>query len=331
MKIEIPFPPVIGSVPVHDSPASAAAEYTGKSVVAVGTFDGVHRGHLAILEAGRRLADTSGMTLVALTFHPHPKSVVAPERAPLLLTEPEEKVALLHSSGADVVVQLKFDRALAGTSAKTFLESYIKGGLRAGAIVTGDDFRFGHGRQGTPDSLRQWGRDNDIQVTLVEQVTGDSIKKRVSSTLIRALIKGGEFDDALDLLGHAYPVSGQVFRGEGRGRKMGYPTWNIAVRDIKLAPPVGIYAGWAGRATPRPAMAYYGSNPTFGAYPKRLEANLLGAGGDAPPGVEETVWLAAYVREEVRFDGADALTRQLAEDERVVRDMLSIPIHNPKS
>jgi riboflavin kinase/FMN adenylyltransferase len=109
---------------------------------------------------------------------------------------------------------------------------------------------------------------------------------------------------------------------------MGYPTWNICLSALKLAPPVGIYAGWAGRSTLRPAMAYYGSNPTFGDFPKRLEAHLIGAGEDAAPQDEETIWLGAFVREEVYFNGADALVRQLADDERVVRDMLSIPIHH---
>lgn len=328
MQIDVAIPPRIGVRPVHNSPAGAAAGYTGRSVVAVGTFDGVHIGHQAILARGRAIADRTNKTLIALTFHPHPKSVVSPDRAPLLLTEPEEKAALLYAYGADHVVQLEFNSALAATKAGDFLNRVILDGLRAETVVFGDDFRLGHGREGTPDFVSDWGRASGVQVEMVKQVTAISIGRRVSSTLIRSLIKGGEFSDAVDLLGHAYPVSGQVVKGEGRGRKIGYPTWNIALSDIKLAPPVGIYAGWAGRATPRPAMSYYGSNPTFGGYQKRLEANLIDAGRDAAPEVEETIWLGAYVREEIRFEGADALVRQLAEDERIVRDMLSMPVHD---
>jgi riboflavin kinase/FMN adenylyltransferase len=320
---DLMLPPTDGQRPVFHDPHEAGKSFEGRSVICIGTFDGVHRGHQAILAKGEAIARANGHHLIVVTFHPHPKSVVAPQIAPRLLSDPMEKATMLAYYGAKSVVQLAFNQELAETPASVFLNSILNQPLRPAAIVFGDDFRFGRGREGTPEYLKTWGDQNDCQIELLEQVTDKSMDLRISSSLIRRFLNNDQFDAAIGLLGHAYPVSGAIKAGAGRGKKIGYPTWNLHIPDYKLPPPVGIYAGWAGRTTPRPAMAYYGSTPTFGGHGNWLEANLIGEGDETTPQEEETIWLGKYVREEVKFDDADALTAQLAEDERIVSDILS--------
>lgn len=315
-------PPVITPGVYRSSAAEIGQQYDGGAVVCIGTFDGVHRGHQAILAKAASLAAEQALTLVVVTFHPHPKSVVSTAATPGLLTAPDGKACLLRQFGAEHVLMMHFNRELAATSATDFIESTIRRDLRAEAIVLGEDFRFGRGREGTPQFLREWGAENGCQVHMVEAVNDDLLGWRISSSVIRSLLCDGRFNEAIRLLGHALPVSGRIIPGAGRGKDLGYPTWNLHPFDVTLPPPVGIYAGWAGRATPRPAMAYYGSNPTFGETTPKLEAHLFDVTDGAPPATEETIWLSAYVRDEVVFENAEALTRQLAEDERVVRDML---------
>ena len=331
MPTPVPQPPSIRANDFIVDPGEAGGAYDGTAVVCIGTFDGVHRGHQAILAHAKALARAEDQSLVVVTFHPHPKTVVAPDRAPNLLTDPDEKCTLLRAHGADHVVTMRFDEALAATPAEEFAETIIRQQLRASAVVFGDDFRFGHGREGTPEFMRQWGAKTSIQVEMVEAVTDDQLGQRISSSIIRKLLTTNGFNDAIRLLGHAWPVSGEIVTGAQRGRTLGYPTWNLVPSALKFPPPVGIFAGWAGRASPRPAMAYYGSNPTFGGTTPKLEANLFSSPEDAAPEAIETVWLSAMIREEVVFDSADALKRQLADDERVARDMLLTGVSNQPS
>lgn len=331
MSDHLPMPPSIRSAGYIVDPEKAGRTYAGNAVVCIGTFDGVHRGHQAILARARDIARANQRTLVVVTFHPHPKTVVAPDRVPHLLTDPDEKNALLCANGAERVVMMKFDQTLAETPAAEFAETIIRQQLRASAVVFGDDFRFGHGREGTPDFMLEWGANSDIQIEMVEQVTDDQSGQRISSSVIRKLLTTSNFNDAIRMLGHALPVSGEIVTGAQRGRTLGYPTWNLVPSALKFPPPVGIFAGWAGRATPRPAMAYYGSNPTFGGTMPKLEANLFSSSEDAAPEAVETVWLGALIREEVVFESADALKRQLADDERVARNMLLTGVSNQPS
>ncbi|MBI5868650.1 MAG: riboflavin biosynthesis protein RibF [candidate division Zixibacteria bacterium] len=327
-------PPLIHSIRRFEDPDLARQSMSTGPVVCIGTFDGVHRGQQAILATGLAIAKASGRELLVITFHPHPKSVVAPAHAPLLLTEPDEKVALLLSYGADLVLQLRFDRELAALSAAEFLDGILLKRLDAASIVIGHDFGFGRGRQGSPESMQEWGRDRSVEVVVVEAVTDALLNQRISSSLIRESLTSGLFDQAVRLLGHPYPVSGNVVRGAARGRQLGYPTWNLRLSELKLPPPVGIYSGWAGRRIPHPAMAYYGSNPTFGGEGLRLEAHLFDVREphEAQPDQTETVWLSGYIRPEVQFDSAEELKRQLAEDERIVRNiLLTEPTTKPQS
>lgn len=334
MKTALYRPPLIHSIRRFEDPDLARKSMSTGPVVCIGTFDGVHRGQQAILARGLAMAKAAGRELLVITFHPHPKSVVAPSHAPRLLTEPDEKIALLLSYGADLVLQLRFDHELASLSAAEFLDQILLEKLNAASIVIGHDFGFGRGRQGSPESMLAWGIKRGVEVVVVEAINDISLNQRISSSLIRQSLVDGLFNQAVRLLGHPYPVSGNIVAGAARGRQLGYPTWNLRLSELKLPPPVGIYSGWAGRRIPHPAMAYYGSNPTFGGESLRLEAHLFDVNEphEAQPDHTETVWLSGYIRPEVQFDSAEALRRQLEEDERIVRNILLTELNtNPQS
>lgn len=321
-----PIPVPANFVCVAD-PAQVQEHVSGPLVLCVGTFDGVHRGHQAILARGRALAQEHNCPLWALSFHPHPKTIVRPQGAPLLLTQPEEREMLLGMFGADGVIMMRFDDALARTSAETFATEILRKTIGAAVVVVGADFGFGQGRGGDADFLREWGKRSGVLVEVVDLIGVDreTGQKGISASRVRKHLIDNEFASAHDLLGHPYPVTGRIESGEGRGREIGYPTWNMALADSKLPPPVGIYAAWTMRPEPQPAMVYYGSNPTFGHTRTLLEVHVLG--GDRADKTPRTpmdgVWLEEYLRAEVKFASAEELIDQLAADEIETRKVLT--------
>ena len=317
--------PDIPTIPCLSDCADASAYIDKGSIVCVGTFDGVHRGHQEILSAGRAHADRLGLPLWVVSFHPHPRSVVKPEIAPQLLTEPSERHALFQYYHADGVVIQRFDRDFASQSANQFLTKSVLGALTAKRIVIGDDFAMGKNREGNKDYLKAWGEKVQVGVTVIDNY-GDGFGNRIGSGMIRKALGDGAFRLALELLGHPYPVTGSIVGGMRKGREIGYPTWNLALSQVKLAPPVGVYAGWTFRPTPRPGMAYYGSNPTFGGHVPHLEVNVLGGSPEerTPRHPTECFWLTDFIRPEEVYYDPDDLVRQLADDEREVRRRLGV-------
>lgn len=317
--------PDIPTIPCLTECANASAHISKGSIVCIGTFDGVHLGHQEILKAGRVHADRLGLPLWVVSFHPHPRSVVKPEIAPLLLTEPTERHALFQQFGADGVVMQRFDREFASLSANQFLTKWIVGHLKAKRVVIGDDFAMGKNREGDKDYIKVWGEKIQVGVTVVDMY-GDGEGNRISSGTIRNALQNSDFRRAIELLGHPYPVTGSIVGGMRKGREIGYPTWNLALSQVKLAPPVGVYAGWTFRQTPQPGMAYYGSNPTFGGHVPHLEVNILGGSPEerSPRHPTECFWLTDFIRPEEVFYDPDDLVRQLAEDERTVRHRLGV-------
>lgn len=317
--------PDIPTIPCLTDCADASAHIVRGSVVCIGTFDGVHLGHQEIIKAGRTQADRVGLPLWIVSFHPHPRSVVRPEIAPKLLTEPAERHALFQHYGADGVVMQRFHQDVASLSANQFLSKWIHGHLKAKRVVIGHDFAVGRDREGDRDYIKAWGEKIQVGVTVVDMF-GDGSGQRVSSGSIRNALQNNKFAKAVELLGHAYPVTGSVVRGLRKGREIGYPTWNLALSQVKLPPPVGVYAGWTFRQTPQPGMAYYGSNPTFGGHVSRLEVNILGGSPEerSPRHPTECFWLTDFIRPEEHFTDPDDLVRQLAEDERTVRHRLGV-------
>jgi riboflavin kinase/FMN adenylyltransferase len=290
------------------------------TIVVIGSFDGVHRGHNAIFQAARSAADATGCKCICLTFYPHPKRIVDPDAAPRQLTMPDEKEYLAYARGIDEVITMEFNRELAETSAEEFAEKILVERLGARHLVIGYDFGFGKGRRGNGVFLTEWGRDRGITVTVVNPI---KIKgKPVSSSRIRRLVNAGRFEEALVLLGHYYTVFGQVAAGEGRGRDLGYPTMNITASDDKLLPPIGVYAARIEIARQRyGAMAYIGTKPTFGQYPVGVEINVFDYPGGDPDGPIRA-WFTHWVRPDQKFDSKMELKKQLARDEMYVRGLL---------
>jgi riboflavin kinase/FMN adenylyltransferase len=281
--------------------------------LAVGVFDGVHRGHRQLL---RRLADgahASGAAAVVLTFDPHPAAFLGGRAGFACLTPPEEKAALLASLGVDHVITIPFDESLANQSAAAFM-SRVAPGLGLRRLIAGHDFALGRGREGNVARLAELGRGLGYEVEICEAVREG--KGPISSTIIREHIRRGEVAAAAALLGRDYAVSGPVVHGDGRGRHINVPTANVACPDGKLLPAPGVYAAW-GRISGEvwPAATNIGTHPTF--TPERqdtsLEAHLLGYRGDLY-GREMRLEFVDRLRGERKFASAEALLAQIHAD-----------------
>lgn len=284
------------------------------SVVAtVGTFDGVHRGHWAVLAEIARRAAARGGTSLLVTFDPHPLEVVNPQAAPLLLTTPEEKRLILAQSPVDRVAFVRFTHALAEFTPERFVREVLEGEYGVAELVIGHDHGFGRGRSGDVAFLRALGATDGFAVDVVPAVVMDG--RPVSSTLIRRAVAGGDMVSAAQALGRPYGVTGTVVRGAGRGRTIGVPTANLAPpHPRKLLPPDGVYAArvaWRGGV--HGAMVNLGARPTFGEQARALEAHLFDFAGELY-GETVTVDFVRRLRDVVRFDSAEALRRQLETD-----------------
>ena len=264
-----------------------------RRAVAVGTFDGVHRGHLHVIDAARN----AGLRTTVLTFDPHPRLVLG-GRVELLATL-ERRLELLAEAGVEDVLVLEFDDALAALPAEEFCERMLRG-IGAETVAAGETFRFGRGREGDLDLLARSGLDVR-RVPLLENV---------SSSRVRELLHAGEIERAATLLGRPPEVEGIVVRGDGRGRGLGFPTANLDVPEGLLVPPDGVYAGsTAGRR----AAVSIGTNPHFDGVERRVEAHLLDFDGDLY-GQRLVVEIWGGIREQRRFDSLDDLVAAIGDD-----------------
>lgn len=292
------------------------------TVVTVGTFDGVHRGHWAVLQEIRRRASARGLRSVLVTFHPHPLRIVRPDAAPPLLTTPIEKKEILAESGLDYVVFLAFSRALASYAPERFVREILVGRLAVRELVIGYDHGFGRGRSGDADTLRAIGAEQGFAVDVVQPVSaGDDA---ISSTRIRDAVARGDLRAAAAGLGRPYGLRGVVVRGDGRGRQLGFPTANLGgVSSEKAVPPPGVYAV---RASVRRGVfdgaLHLGPRPTFpGALPS-IELHLMDFEGDLY-GEEVRVDFIERIRDIRSFSSAGALIEQMTVDVAEARRILT--------
>ena len=284
---------------------------------AIGNFDGVHRGHQAVIDAARR---SRKLPLGVLLFAPHPRRYFQPDKPLPCLTDLRAKLCLLERLGVEVAVVAPFDAKMAKRSAERFVREVLVNQLCASHIAVGYDFAFGHKRQGNAQTLRQLAKQNDISVDVVEPVAANA--KPCSSTRIREALHLGDLAGAADMLGHQWGMGGQVVRGDGRGHKLGFPTANIPLEDSALgeafALPFGIYAAWvfieaAGSRKAHPAALNIGWRPMFETRRPLLEAHLLDFDGDL---YDRRLWVfpMAFLRGEEKFDSLDALQQQMRID-----------------
>ncbi len=294
-------------------------------VVTIGAYDGVHRGHQHVIGRVRALADELGVASAVVTFDRHPATVVRPGSAPKLLTDLDQKLELLDRAGVDCCLVIRFDQARSEESARDFVADVLVGQLHARAVVIGQDFHFGHARQGDVALLEQMGADLGFVVDGLELVGGDG-GSAVSSTRIRQLLAGGDVAAAALLLGRDHEVRGRVHRGDGRGRELGFPTANVAVPDDICLPADGIYAGWyrAPGGETHPAAVSLGRRPTF--YDHRdtplLEAYLLDFEGDLYD-QPAAVRFHTRIRDEQRFDSIADRVAQIDRDVVATRQALA--------
>jgi len=291
----------------------------------VGVFDGVHRGHQAILRPLVEAAHESGNPAAVLTFDPHPAIVLGHRTDLKCLTTPEERAELLGSLGVDFVITLKFDQSVAHTPAAEFM-ARLKARLGLTQLWIGYDFALGKDREGNAARLTEIGRQLGYVVRVVEAVTDES--GVISSTTIRKLIATGQVRETADLLGRLHSLRGPVMHGDGRGRRIGIPTANLDVPAGKAIPANGIYACWAWLGTEKHAAAVnIGTNPTFtpDKQAPNVEAYVLDIDRDLY-GQDVKLEFAARLRDEMKFPSVEALVGQIWQDVADVRQILAPPV-----
>ena len=315
--------PIPGSKPGQDFPVlrgdGAVPAWAQGAVVAIGNFDGVHRGHRAVIDAALTRARADGRKAVALTFEPHPRAFFRADEAMFRLTDEAAKLRLLVACGLDGAIVLSFDSWLASLTAEEFVADVLVERLGVAGVAVGFDFHFGRGRQGSPAFLAGEGAKRGFTVDVAPPLEDEG--RPVSSSAIRAALADGRVVEAAELLGHPWFLSGEVVHGEKRGRDLGYPTANI-----RLDPPCGlkhgIYAVRVGIGEKRyEGVASFGRRPTFDNGAPLLETFLFDFSGDLY-GKTIDVALIGWIRPEEKFDNIDALIEQMKVDSARARDAL---------
>ena len=298
------------------------ADPANGAVVTVGTFDGVHRGHIEVLNRLDAAAAERDALSVLVTFDPHPLRIVRPEAAPPLLTTPAEKIEILAQTRLDRVVFLHFTPVLAAYEPREFVEQILIARLGMRHLVIGYDHGFGRGRSGDVDTVRQIAQEIGFGMEVVEAV--DTHGEHVSSSRIRRLLQEGDVREAGLALGRQYSLTGTVVRGEGQGRKLGFPTANLGLGHAdKLIPHEGIYAVRAAlRDRFVDGVLHLGPRPTFAGLPPSIELHLFDFDGDLY-GERVAVRFVDRIRDIARFDSVDALVRAMERDCDEARRMLA--------
>ena len=295
------------------------------AVLALGNFDGVHRGHRALIEATKAIAEGIAAPSGVLTFEPHPRRRFQPDAPAFRLTPFRSKCRRLDELGVDLLAAVRFNRALFEKTAEQFVGDVLVAGLGVRHVVIGYDFVFGHKRSGSAATLFELGAKHDFDVTIVDPVTHED--DVCSSTIIRVNLQSGLARRAAELLGHWWEVEGKIRGGERRGRQLGFPTANLHLAGDALRPALGVYAVHFGLidgagTTWHPAVANIGYRPTFGGEGIVLEAHLFDFDEDIY-GRHARVAFVEHLRGEAKFPGLDALKQQIAADSAEARRILA--------
>ena len=295
----------------------------GRSVVTIGVFDGVHRGHQAIIGHAVKRARDLGVQSVVVTFDPHPSEVVRPGSHPAVLTEPVRKAELLEQMGVDALCVVPFTPAFSQLSPEAFVHDVLVEALHASVVVVGDNFRFGHRAAGDVPLLATLGRSFGFGVEEAPLVVEDGLV--FSSTYIRSCVDAGDVRAAAAALGRPHRLGGVVVRGDQRGRELGFPTANLMCHRYAAIPADGVYACWLVRggvhSGRQMAAVSVGTNPTFSGRERRVEAYVLDFDGDLY-GERVSLDFVEHLREQRAYTGIEPLVAQIREDVEQTRALL---------
>jgi riboflavin kinase / FMN adenylyltransferase len=303
----------------------------GRSVVTIGVFDGVHRGHQEIIEHAVKRARELDMQSVVVTFDPHPSEVVRPGSHPPILTEPARKAELIEQLGVDVLCVQPFTLEFSRLSAEAFVHDVLVAHLHAALVVVGENFRFGHRAAGDIALLQRLGRTFGFGVEAAPLVadgspvgTDETAGTVFSSTYIRSCVDAGDVAAAARALGRPHRVEGVVIRGDQRGRALGFPTANLLTSAYAAVPADGVYAAWLvrNRGERLPAAVSIGTNPTFSGRERRVEAYVLDFDSDLY-GERLALDFVARLREMRTYSGVEPLLAQIREDVAQTREILT--------
>lgn len=301
-------------------------EVASLTAVTIGVFDGVHIGHRRVLGDLVDRSRKEGITPAVLTFDPHPLAVLAPERAPLMLTSVEQRISQFRSLGVEVVGVLYFPD-IRDLTAGEFAHQVLADALQARRVIVGADFRFGRDRGGDSVFLSKVGAERGFDVSVVDMF--GHLDGVVSSTRIRRLLEDGKVEEAATLLARWYELVGRVVKGDGRGHQIGFPTANLALPSGRAVPANGVYAAWASiKAIERAAVVNIGTRPTFGSSERTVEAHVLDFEEDLY-GSEVPLSFVARLRPEKRFESVEGLTGQIHQDVARAWELLGPSTPNP--
>ena len=281
------------------------------NVVVIGVFDGVHKGHQALLKRAKEIAD--GRSIIALTFDPHPTTVFAPDKAPTMLTTLADRVELLKIHNADQVAVMKFNEKFAAMSPEDFVETVLVNQLHASAVIVGENFTYGHKAAGNSTSLIKSGEVHNFSVD-AQVLQADT--EVISSSRIRKLVIDGKVEEARTLLSRPHRLDGVVVHGEKRGHEIGYPTANLGALEGQTIPADGVYAGWLTVGINFwPAAISIGTNPTFeGVRGRQVEAYALDQEGLELYDKNASIEFGWFLRPTLKFDGLEELLVQMKLD-----------------
>jgi riboflavin kinase/FMN adenylyltransferase len=292
----------------------------GGSAVTIGVFDAMHSGHVRLMEMTLERARAMGIASLVFTFRDHPLAVLAPAHCPNRITQPEEKARLIEAVGVDLCLMLEFTPTIAAIEAETFIREVLAGRCAARFVACGENFTFGAGGKGDAELLRRRGAEFGFEVSVLPAVIEGA--SAASSSRVRALIIDGRVAEAAELLHRPYGFAARAIEGDGRGRKLGFPTANLQPPRDQLIPADGVYAVMA-RLESRAVggMMNVGARPTFEGAGRAIEVHLFDFAGDLT-GAEMRIDFLDRVREERRFGSAEALIEQLKRDEATCRALL---------
>jgi len=288
-------------------------EFDGqRSAIAIGSFDGIHRGHQAVINKTKEIARENNLSPAVFSFEPHPRQVLSPDHIPGFITSPEQKVRLLTDLNIDYYFCQEFTKKFAKKDFEEFVENILYKSLNIGHIIVGEDFSFGRGGSGNIEDLKELGKKFDFSVTPLSIINNHGDK--ISSTKIRHLISRGEMDEVKGLLGRYYTMAGKVVHGDARGAKLGFPTANLSLNTDYVLPAKGVYAGYVNYNGNRlRGVANFGHNPTFTVGEYRIEVFIIDLNKNLY-GEDLEFSLVKYIRPEKKFDKKNDLIEAIKQD-----------------